>query len=500
VSILVVIEAPGKLSMLASILGLEKQYLVATSGHFREHVGWKPVGITPSWDEYGLLYNEPIKDGLIARARSLNPQEVIVATDDDTEGDVIGRDVYECLRQHWDRWSSTVFTRVRLGSLDEAAVTAAFAGRTQYRDQKLTLAGDVRRIIDRVLPVCFGSPERRGAVGRVRSVALRGALTERIPVKWLEARLPVDQQWELALDAAVTDSEVTAVRGLTAGQVQVRAGEEWPRHPLPNTMDVLRASPAFAAKPSGVMGALQRLYEAGLMSYPRTRSRAVSEQSVRWAAGVTARPIALTTVSSDQKDGAHGCLTPIAETEFSRTRPLNGSNLDDAVLNWVSRRVVDHFEPRAPALDKRALPPAVGGLDWRLQPRRGGTASGELRVKPLDVESQALELLAALDVGRPSTFASHARTLAGLALFDPTGLSPTGQRLAGLVPPELMDDRLCRAVDALANSPKDHGSVADTVERLFSENLPEVVVSEMKRLLEKHGDQHSHDHGYSQLS
>lgn len=486
--------------MLANILGLEKRHLYATSGHFREHVGWNPVGITPSWDEYGLLYNEPVKEGLLARARALQPQEVIVATDDDTEGDVIGRDVYECMRQHWDHWSDTVFTRVRLGSLDQAAVTEAFATRAQYRDQKLTLAGDVRRVVDRVVPVCFGSPERRGAVGRVRSVALRRALSERVPVKWVETRVPVDQQWELALDAAVTDAEAVAVRGIKPGQVGLLANHPWPRPPLPNTMDVLRASPAFAVKPSGVMGALQRLYEAGLMSYPRTRSRAPSEQSSRWAAGVASRPIADGQVSVEKKDGAHGCLTPIAESEFSRMRPLNGSNLDDAVLNWVSRAVVDHFEPRAPDLDRTSLPQQLRRLDWRIQPRGSGCPSGESIVRPLEPESQAIELLAAIGVGRPSTYAAHARALAGLGVFDADGFSPVGRRLAGLVPQELMDDRLCRAVDQLENQRRDHGGVSELVEQLFRAALPETVVAGMKQTLEKHGDQHMHEYHQSDYS
>lgn len=170
---LVVIEAPGKIRRLTSLLrasGIGAD-VWATRGHFCQNPAslW-PLCLDAALQETARCFDPIRAEELLGLARN---RSVIIATDCDQEGEVIARDVTTVVRD-----VATNVSRVRLHALDAQGVRAAFADIKPINVAGAN-SGDARRIIDRLIGSTFSGNGR--PVGRVFSAAL-GALSRTDPV------------------------------------------------------------------------------------------------------------------------------------------------------------------------------------------------------------------------------------------------------------------------------------------------------------------------------
>lgn len=501
---LVIIEAPGKVhrwrTLLAAI-GLDAT-VVATGGHVcRSPPALLPHGIEVSGRTSGLGLREslrrpaadrlrPVLVAMAAAARSA--QRVMLATDADDEGEVIAYDVAAAAEQAGI--VGMVLLRLRLqgltpGSLQEALRTARRW--TWAAGAEAAVPGRCRAIFDRAIGALYSSS--RGACGRVLTPLLQ-LLADPRPSRevgegWFAAaaadlgrhfyaRLPLYRGtgWPPGLP----------VSGWMAGQaVSYRsAGAAGPVRygfaPPYNTADLLIAASRVGLPPQRSMAALQRLYETGIVSYPRTADRflrpdaAGSLAPLGQAAGLGAFDATSQGLVS-APPGVHGGLYPLPDGPIPPARladiltstavdlgPLPPDQL--AVLRHVGRRALQAGVPTA--MERGQYRPAAAVLDPDWSPADRLTWERETRPVPpwpypaspglwrWPAASQVLELAVDAGVGRPSTYAAHLAGLEERSLLqqDTAGqvqLSEKGHEWLEASPPWLRPAGLTRKLEAL---------------------------------------------------
>lgn len=178
----IVIEAPGKVATLALCAighGVEAK-VFATKGHLRRHPELYPLGMTAT-SEPGRAWTPRA-----AQLKSLaQGREVVIATDPDAEGEVIARDVYDCVVP-----VASSVARVRLGALSQKAFGDAWRARGPWRPCYEAAEGDARRRFDRAIAHALsqdGLP-----VGRVLSSALGAAVANSgdLAIGYVQLSLP----------------------------------------------------------------------------------------------------------------------------------------------------------------------------------------------------------------------------------------------------------------------------------------------------------------------
>ena len=188
---LVIVESPAKAKKIADFLG-EGYVVEASMGHVRDlprnaadvparYKGepWASLGIDVDHDFAPLYIVTPDRTKQVTRLRTLlkDCDELLLATDEDREGEAIAWHLVETLRPH------VPVRRMVFHEITRPAIQAAVANPRQI-DQSLVEAQEARRKLDRlygyeVSPVLWkkimpkGPDGRALSAGRVQSVATR---------------------------------------------------------------------------------------------------------------------------------------------------------------------------------------------------------------------------------------------------------------------------------------------------------------------------------------
>ena len=289
---LVIVESPAKAKTIEKYLG--SQYRVLSSiGHVRD----LPKSNTDAVDiDAGFVPRYIISpgkskviDGLRAAAKKAD--EVLLASDPDREGEAIAWHIAELIKD-----VNPNLKRVAFNEITEAAVKDAIA-HPRDLDINLKEAQEARRVLDRLvgydLSGLIWKKVRYGlSAGRVQSPALR-ILMERereirafVPDDYftLTAHTTADRTAIPFICTEEPTAEAEATRIKTVGEA-----EKWhvtdlketevkrsPRPPFTTSTLQQAASTRLGFSPSRTMGAAQKLYEAGLITYMRTDSTTLS--------------------------------------------------------------------------------------------------------------------------------------------------------------------------------------------------------------------------------
>ncbi|MCW3784653.1 DNA topoisomerase [Defluviimonas salinarum] len=313
---LIIIEASGKAKSWARItaaIGMPSR-VVATGGHvchFPDRLF--PLGIDVRAGEFldPGRKPDPERAERILSAISETPETcpIIIAMDNDVEGDVIAHDVIGLILARFPARSGRV-VRVRPGPITNEGVRAALAAATRIAERRIVsdaVQGRARAVTDRWIGATF-SKLAGVPVGRVRSAVLGATLLlNRAPDRLLDrpetgeitfqARAAVGGRpfvSRVALTGHEDPSRIEALAKLArrfsgllvpgavrpimslSAAVAPRIGTVRPFH----TADAL----AYASRHHGVsavaaMRGLQDAYQDGLISYPRTDGREMSAES-----------------------------------------------------------------------------------------------------------------------------------------------------------------------------------------------------------------------------
>lgn len=463
---LVVIEAPGKIKRLAALLaemGLAAR-VVATGGHV---AGFPDdptcLGVTLEGETPGRDWKPGAKARLLRDIASPDVERVVIATDDDDEGDVIAWDVA--------RLAASVGVparRLRLGALSRDAVGAGFASLGEITASDAA-PGLVRSMVDRVLGI--GLSGSTHGCGRVLTPLLAlGAAGEfrKTPVDLVlpakKGGMPFQVRGWLSRDelgrlrTALTslglpdlDDEPVAVAPPLAGtgELLVRFAEE-------RGQGVELATRMF-----------QVLYETGRMSYCRAYDAPLPRSALATlarSAGLSAIPAHTAHTVQDHAPGAHPAPHPLAPVPL--TTDTGRLVDDDAALVIVGRAQAEAAlqEWRAGSSSAWSSWLRSGGLDekaWSRPMRPVGRVLGWLRRREPGLHAVSTTLSARIvramlhhGLGRPSTYAEHAERLMSRQLVVSDGsLSDKGARWLNAAPETLRQASLSHAIEQWCRSP-----------------------------------------------
>jgi hypothetical protein len=174
---MVVVESPGKIAAVQSALGRDCVVL-ATKGHIREIAELEIDTAQVRWEVIASK-----QDTLSRMVEWLaDMDEVVIATDDDREGDAIGWHLLEVL-QHKVPLDGITVTRMVFHEVTGAAIQGGFAKRLPWADQRRAQAAVTRAVVDKAIGQVVSAQaaqrlRQRGAqpaqgVGRVRAALLR---------------------------------------------------------------------------------------------------------------------------------------------------------------------------------------------------------------------------------------------------------------------------------------------------------------------------------------
>jgi len=328
---LVIVESPAKARTIAAYLGAD--YAVESSvGHIRDlpdrasdvpeaqrkRFGVLGVDVEGGFEPYYVV--DPGKKKVVTelRKRLQDSDQLLLATDEDREGEAIAWHLVQVLKP------KVPVRRMVFHEITRDAIARALE-ETREIDQRLVDAQETRRILDRlygyeVSPVLWKKVTRGLSAGRVQSVATRLVVErerERIAFVsaeyWdllatfdpgaFEARLValdgrrIAQGRDFAADGALTDEglvrlDESEAQGL-ADRLQdarftVRSVEETPyrrRPAAPFRTATLQqeASRKLRFSAQTTMRVAQRLYESGYITYMRTDSTNLAESALEAA-------------------------------------------------------------------------------------------------------------------------------------------------------------------------------------------------------------------------
>jgi DNA topoisomerase-1 len=281
--------------------------VVGLSGHVvgvdfpEEYSDWRDVEPVELID--ADVVKTPTQERIVTALKSLTRQadRVVVATDYDREGELIGKEAYEIVREVDDE---VPIDRVRFSSITENEVTESFANPDEL-DFDLAAAGEARQIIDLVWGAALTrflslSAGQLGndfiSVGRVQSPTLKLIVDRE---REIEAFDP-DDYWELFADLAKGDDDpfeaqyfyrdedgneaervwdgdaaqqafetLQSAAGATVTDVTERQRTDEPPAPF-NTTQFIRAAGSLGYGAGRAMSIAEDLYTAGYITYPRT--------------------------------------------------------------------------------------------------------------------------------------------------------------------------------------------------------------------------------------
>jgi DNA topoisomerase-1 len=291
---LVIVESPAKAVTIEKYLG--KGYTVRASvGHVRDLPKSNKDAVDISGGFIPKYIQSAGKEKVIRelRAEAAKADEVLLASDPDREGEAIAWHVSEIIKD-----ANPNLKRIVFHEITEPAVNEALK-HPRAIDLHLKEAQEARRVLDRLvgydLSGLIWKKVRYGlSAGRVQSPALR-IIMERereirafIPEAYfvLSALTHTQKKTLLPLSGSIEPKEEKeAERIVTIGRahpwkiVGVTKTEQKrvPRPPFTTSTLQQVASTRLGFSPSRTMGAAQKLYEAGHITYMRTDSTNMSD-------------------------------------------------------------------------------------------------------------------------------------------------------------------------------------------------------------------------------
>jgi len=367
---LVIVESPTKAKTLKKFLGPD--YIVESSvGHVRDlptsaaeipeklkKEKWTRLGVNVERDFEPLYVIQPDKKKKIRELKALlkDCDELLLATDEDREGEAISWHLLEVLKP------KIPVHRMVFHEITKSAILEALK-HTRELDTNLVQAQEARRIIDRlygyeVSPILWRKIAPRLSAGRVQSVAVRLVVERELDrMRFNEAKY-----WDLEATFKTADGETFPARlhsldggrliagkdfdpdtgkpkkdglvwlgsddtdALAAGlreapfSITSAKEKEFTRSPAPPfTTSTLQQEGnrklRFDAKRT--MRAAQRLYENGFITYMRTDSVALSSEAIR--------------ITRDNISKKYGGDYLPSEPRFYKTKVKNAQEAHEAI-------------------------------------------------------------------------------------------------------------------------------------------------------------------------
>lgn len=339
---LIIVESPAKMKTIKRFLG--SNYTVCASmGHVRD-LPKSTMGVDLDNNFEPKYITIRGKGDLIAdlKKEASKADKVYLATDPDREGEAISWHLKTALGLD----GSDKTSRITFNEITKDAVTKALKNPRNI-DMNLVDAQQGRRVIDRIVgysisPILWEKIKRGLSAGRVQSVALRmvcdrdAEINAFVPkeyhtveavikngAKSVKAVYYGENGKKTALDTAEEAERIVAdVTGRNVDVSEVSVSDRVKNAPWPFTTSTMQqdASRILNLSTQQTMRIAQKLYEDGHITYLRTDSIRVSDESVRAARAyieanygssyVSSRPGSPQTKNSTNVQDAHEAIRP----------------------------------------------------------------------------------------------------------------------------------------------------------------------------------------------
>ena len=329
---LVIVESPTKMRSIQGYLG-DGYEVLSSVGHIRDLADKKDIpaadkqaygkysiDIDNGFDPYYVVSDRKTKTVAELKRALKSADELLLATDEDREGEAIAWHLLETLKP------KVPVKRMVFHEITKDAIQAA-VGNTRELDHDLVDAQETRRILDRlygwdVSPVLWYKVKTGISAGRVQSAATRlivdrererMAFTSaeywdvdaaaaasgtsfkirlvRVDGGQLARGTDFDDNGKLKkavviLDEATAAALAQAIDAVGAGtvtKVEAKPGTRSPYAPFTTSTMQQEAGRKLSMGAKQAMGVAQRLYEKGYITYMRTDSTSLSTQAVQAA-------------------------------------------------------------------------------------------------------------------------------------------------------------------------------------------------------------------------
>jgi len=355
---LIIVESPAKCQKIESYLGKDKYQCLASFGHIREIAdGLKSIDIEHEFAiKFAIMSSKQAQVAKL-RAAIATATEVILATDDDREGEAIAWHLCQVFHL-----SVLTTKRIVFHEITEPALRAAVAAPRRI-DMSLVLAQQARQVLDLVVgykisPVLWTYVAHTNlSAGRCQTPALRliyenykeieaSTATMVYSVSGIFTKLnltfhlsvEIDSSGEESLERFIQETAAAPDEGFRAticnGGAPKKSTKAPPRPYSTSTLQQA-ASNDLHLSPKDTMSVAQKLYEQGYITYMRTDSKVYSAEFVKTSCDYIRKRFGgvgaesgdgdnlignLSTLSSSSNDAeaaaAHEAIRP---TDISRT-------------------------------------------------------------------------------------------------------------------------------------------------------------------------------------
>ncbi len=294
---LVVVESPAKCGKIASFLGAGYK-VIASMGHIRAlEETIDAVGIDRDFTPTYTFLKEKAKTLAALKAAAADADQVILAADDDREGEAIAYSVCALLKLPPATTPRAVFHEITAQAV-RAAITAP-----RTLDMARVNAQQARAMLDMMIgftvsPLLWKYVAPGLSAGRCQTPALRFVVEREREIEGhtVESSWKVGGDWQTAagtvpfpatLDDSLMDETsartyLEMLHGDPQAQVASAVTRPWtataPPALITSTLQQ-EASALHSIPPKSTMKAAQRLYEAGHITYMRTDSTALSAEA-----------------------------------------------------------------------------------------------------------------------------------------------------------------------------------------------------------------------------
>ncbi|MEJ1088998.1 type I DNA topoisomerase [Microbacterium sp. Mu-80] len=387
---LVIVESPTKMRSIQGYLG-DGYEVLSSVGHIRDLADKKDIpaddkkaygkysiDVENDFDPYYVVSDRKTKTVAELRRALKNADEVLLATDEDREGEAIAWHLLETLKP------KVPVKRMVFHEITKDAIQSA-VGNTRELDLALVDAQETRRILDRlygwdVSPVLWYKVKSGLSAGRVQSAATRMIVErERERMAFVSA-----EYWDVEAMASATGqafstrlvrvdggqlargtdfddtgklkkavvvlseqqanalaAAVEAAGAATVSRVEAKPGTRSPYAPFTTSTMQQEAGRKLSMSAKHAMGVAQRLYEKGYITYMRTDSVALSTQAIQAARsqavalyGDGAVPLKPRVYKSKSKNAqeAHEAIRPSGDTFRTPSSVASGLDRDEQRL------------------------------------------------------------------------------------------------------------------------------------------------------------------------
>jgi DNA topoisomerase I len=252
-------------------------------------IEWKPASEISKKADFTKKYANTLKKA------SKNIKEIIVATDYDVEGEVIGLNVVRFICHRNDA------KRMKFSTLTEEEIKESYKNASKTLDWAQAIAGETRHFLDfyygiNLSRALMSAIQKTGtfkilSTGRVQGPALKIIVDREKEILNFK---PIPY-WQITLDGKFKKDEISAIhekdkfwekkeaeqihsaikdekKGIIAEVLTKKFNQEAPK-PFDLTTLQTESFKCFSIKPKQTLDIAQELYTNGLISYPRTSSQ-----------------------------------------------------------------------------------------------------------------------------------------------------------------------------------------------------------------------------------